>query len=96
MNRDEVTEVLRAHRSEIASFGVRSIALFGSVARGEARGESDVDVLVEFDGPTTFRAHLGLVLYLEELLGRRVDVATPAMLPADVAASVAHELLPVA
>lgn len=57
-------------------FGVRSLSLFGSVARDEARSGSDVDVLVEFDGPTTFDGHMGLLVYLEDLLGCRVDVVT--------------------
>jgi len=96
MRRDEVIELLRAHRAEIDAFGVKSLALFGSVARDEARPDSDVDVLVEFDGPTTFRRHVGLILFLEDLLGRRVDVATQAMLPGEVAESVREGLLPVA
>ena len=96
MRRDEVIELLRAHRAEIDAFGVKSLALFGSVARDEARADSDVDVLVEFEGPTTFRRHIGLILFLEDLLGRRVDVATQAMLPAEVAKSVKEGLLPVA
>jgi predicted nucleotidyltransferase len=61
-------------------FGVRSLALFGSVARDEARPDSDVDVLVEFDGPTTFDRHMGLLVFLEDLLGCRVDVVTPTVL----------------
>jgi len=57
-------------------FGVRSLSLFGSVARDEARSDSDVDVLVEFEGPTTFEGHMGLLIFLEDLLGARVDVIT--------------------
>jgi predicted nucleotidyltransferase len=60
-------------------FGVRSLALFGSVARDEARPDSDVDVLVEFDGPMTFDRHMGLLVFLEDLLGCRVDVVTPTV-----------------
>ncbi|MBI2939097.1 MAG: metallopeptidase family protein, partial [Chloroflexi bacterium] len=55
-------------------FGVKSLALFGSVARDEAGPESDVDVLVEFDGPPTFDQYIGLKLYLEDLLGAHVDL----------------------
>ncbi len=77
MRRAEVLELLTARRDELVQrFGVRSLALFGSLARDEARPDSDVDVLVEFDGPTTFDAHMGLLVYLEDLLGRRVDVVT--------------------
>ena len=77
MRRAEVLELLTARRDEIVRrFGVRSLSLFGSMARDEARPDSDVDVLVEFDGPTTFDGHMGLLVYLEDLLGCRVDVVT--------------------
>ena len=77
MSRAEVLELLTARRDEIVRrFGLRSLSLFGSMARDEARPDSDVDVLVEFDGPTTFDGHMGLLVYLEDLLGRRVDVVT--------------------
>jgi predicted nucleotidyltransferase len=52
MKRDEVIRVLREHRGELREqFGVKSLALFGSVARDEATGTSDVDLLVEFERP---------------------------------------------
>ncbi|MDK2975400.1 MAG: uncharacterized protein PWP08_1771 [Methanofollis sp.] len=58
-------------------FGVARIGIFGSIARGEDRPESDVDVLVEFaPGETTFRNFMELALYLEGLFGRRVDLVT--------------------
>ena len=77
MQRAEIIAALAARRDEIVRrFGVRSLSLFGSVARDEARPDSDLDVLVEFDGPTTFDGHMGLLAYLEDLLGRRVDVLT--------------------
>ena len=58
-------------------FGVMRIGIFGSIARGEDRPESDVDVLVEFaPGQTTFRNFMELVFYLEDIFGRRVDLVT--------------------
>ena len=56
--------------------GVRSLSLFGSVARGEAGPQSDVDVLVEFDGRATFDRYMDLVLALQDWFGRRVDLVT--------------------
>jgi uncharacterized protein len=44
-------ETLQQYRSELKTFGVKSLALFGSVARGEDRPDSDLDILVEFDQP---------------------------------------------
>src|SRR4051812_6632745 len=77
MRRADVIALLAARRDEIAQrFAVRSLSLFGSTARDEARPGSDVDVLVEFTGPITFDAHMGLLVYLEDLLGCQVDVVT--------------------
>jgi predicted nucleotidyltransferase len=76
MNRDEVIRSIREHLPDLERFDVRSIAVFGSVAREEATADSDVDVLVEF-GRATFDGYMGLKFFLEDLLGRRVDVATP-------------------
>ena len=77
MRRADVIARISAQREElIRLFGVRSLSLFGSVARDEGRHDSDVDVLVDFDGPTTFDGHMGLVVFLEDLLGCRVDVVT--------------------
>ena len=77
MRRADVIALVSARRNEIIHrFGVRSLSLFGSVARDEARPDSDIDVLVEFEGPTTFDGHMGLLVFLEDLLGRHVDVVT--------------------
>src|SRR5688572_7943789 len=79
MRREEALRRLNAHRAEFQRFGVKSLSLFGSVARDEAKPDSDIDVLVEFRGPTTFDAYTGLLLFLEGLLGGKVDLATPRM-----------------
>ena len=77
MNKNEILEILRTHRDELRKrFGVKSLAVFGSVARGEAGPESDVDILVEFEGRATFDRYMGLKFFLEDLLGRRVDLVT--------------------
>ena len=76
MTRDEIVQSLRANRDELARKGVRAIRLFGSVARGEAGAHSDVDVLVDFGGPTTFSQYMDVKLFLEDLLHERVDLVT--------------------
>lgn len=73
--RDEVIETLRAHESELSDMGIEHLALFGSVARGEATSESDVDLIVTFRP----KVRVGLKMVsikerLEEILGRTVDL----------------------
>jgi predicted nucleotidyltransferase len=75
MNRDAILRTLSAHREDLVRrFGVRSLAVFGSVARGEARADSDVDVLVAFAASPGFDGYMALKWHLEELLGHRVDL----------------------
>ena len=77
MNRAMILDLLNKHRDEFMHrFGARHLALFGSAARDELREDSDIDVLVEFEGPATFDGYVGLADYLEQLLGRRVDLVT--------------------
>ena len=80
MEQQKTLEMLRKHRNELRQFGVKSIAVFGSVVRGEAGPDSDIDILVEFDPPVGLLAFFRLQYYLEDLLGRRVDLVTPAAL----------------
>jgi hypothetical protein len=73
-------DLLRERRDEIlriaAKHGARNVRVFGSATRGEAGDESDVDLLVEFEPGRTLLDQAGLVVELEELLGRKVDVVT--------------------
>ena len=84
MNRQKAMQILHDALPGIRErFGVKDLAIFGSVARDEAGPNSDVDVLVTFDGRTRFRAYMGLQFELEAILGARVDLVTPkAMKPA--------------
>lgn len=76
MNRDEILRLLQRKRAEINQFDVLSLALFGSVARDEATPDSDLDVLVAFRNEATFDTYMNLKFYLEELVGRSVDLVT--------------------
>jgi predicted nucleotidyltransferase len=76
LTRAEVLTTLAEQGTLLAEFGVQSISLFGSFARDEATDESDVDLLVEFSKPTGLLQFVALKRALEELLGRRVDLAT--------------------
>lgn len=78
--RDRVLRILRAHQAEIRALGVTRLRLFGSMARGEAEPESDVDLIADVDRSTDFSLLdlVGLQHFLEDLLGRAVDVGTTA------------------
>ncbi len=79
MNRAEILRLLKEHEAEIKKFGVRGIGLFGSFSRDEGTEDSDVNIVVEFEtGKATFKNFGGLSEYLENLLGREVDILTPA------------------
>jgi len=80
MERDRVLDLIRAHLAELNQLGVRSLALFGSVARNEARPDSDIDLLVELDPPYTFDRYIRAKFFLEDLLGRPVDLVMPEAL----------------
>jgi uncharacterized protein len=77
MTREDVLEIIARHRAKLAAdFGIKSLALFGSVVRDEATPASDVDFLVEFDGRPVGLFHLSRTQhYLETILGvPRVDL----------------------
>lgn len=77
LTRDHVVQRLRESENAIRELGVRRLALFGSVARNEARADSDVDLLVEFvPGEKTFDRFLALADLLESVLQARVELVT--------------------
>jgi predicted nucleotidyltransferase len=81
MTLDAVTDAVRRLEHRLRTeFGVAALYVFGSVARGEARTDSDIDVLVEFDGSPTFARFMDLKALLEDTLGAHVDLVTRAAL----------------
>jgi predicted nucleotidyltransferase len=76
MERETTLRILKRHRRELENMGVKSLAVFGSIARNEATPESDVDILVEYEGPATFDGFMETKFYLEKILGRSVDLVT--------------------
>jgi hypothetical protein len=93
-----IEELLRAHRADILRIarlhGVTRIRVFGSVARGDATPDSDIDLLIDVEGPTTPWFPGGLIADLEALLGRRVDVVEPAALRTELRDHVLAEAVP--
>ncbi len=77
LKRRQVLQLLEEHKPTLARrFGVIDLALFGSTARDGAKADSDVDILVAFDGPASSDRYFGVQFYLEDLLGHPVDLVT--------------------
>ncbi len=85
MKRSRALELLAQSKPILASrYGVTQLALFGSTARDAARSDSDVDILVTFDGPATSERYFGVQFYLEDLFGAPVDLVTEKALRAEL------------
>lgn len=85
MNREQALATLTASKPVLAArFGVTRLALFGSTARGTAGPDSDLDILVGFEGPATSARYFGVQFYLEDLFGRPVDLVTEKALRAEL------------
>ena len=93
-----IRQLLTAKRSEILrvakAHGAGNVRVFGSVARGEASLESDVDLLVDLEPGRSLLDHAALMLDLESLLGRRVDVAVARGLRPRIRERVLKEAVP--
>lgn len=94
MNRIQTLELLAQHKAHLARrYGVTRLALFGSTARDEAREDSDIDILVGFDGPATSERYFGVQFHLEDLLGQPVDLVTEKALRPELRPYVEREAI---
>ncbi|MBU0498935.1 MAG: nucleotidyltransferase family protein [Gammaproteobacteria bacterium] len=94
MKRDEALTVLANSKPVLAArYGVTRLALFGSTARGNARVDSDVDVLVAFDGAASSDRYFGVQFYLEDRLGCPVDLVTEKALRAELRPFIEQEAM---
>ena len=85
MNRAKAIEMLTQSKPVLAArYGVTRLALFGSTERDAARDNSDVDILVAFDGPATSERYFGVQFYLEDQLGLPVDLVTEKALRSEL------------
>jgi len=93
-----IAEQMRANYAEIvriaAKHGATQVRLIGSVARGEARPDSDIDLLVTWAEGTSLMDHAALVLELESLLGRKVDIASDGWLRPSIREPVYRDAIP--
>ena len=97
MDRDQTLALLAEHKPVLAQrFGVRRLAVFGSIARGTAKPDSDVDILVGFDQPPTPSAFFGVQFYIEDLLGQPVDLVTETALRSELRPYVERDAIAVA
>jgi uncharacterized protein len=93
--RQLVLDSLADQIETIHSFGVSSLALFGSVARDEATENSDLDFLVEFEGAATFDRYMNLKFFLEDLFNKPVDLVTKKSLKSQITKTVLAEAIDV-
>lgn len=77
LHKETILQLLATHKQELLDYGVIEIGLFGSYARNEATKASDIDLLVDiYKTKKTFRNFMALSYYLEELLGKKVELVT--------------------
>ena len=95
MTRQDALRILREHWPELQQLGVKSLALFGSVARDEALDSSDVDILVEFEEghPAGLFEFIRVMNYLEDLLACKVDLVMADSLRAEFREQVLREAI---
>ena len=95
MTREDALKCLAANKDKFNDFAVASLAIFGSVARNQARSDSDIDILVEYQpgARVGLFAFVRLQRFLSELLGVRVDLATPAALREEMKEQILREAI---
>lgn len=96
MDRKKTLQLLRQHKSELMKrYDVHQLSLFGSTARDQALSDSDIDILVSFNGAATSRRYFGVQFYLEDLLGQPVDLVTEKALRAELRPYIEQEAISV-
>ena len=97
MKRNDVLRILQKERQGLIDhYHISTLSVFGSVARDEARQDSDVDILVEFSRPVGLFQFIELQQRLEALLGSKVDLGTPRSLKPRIKEQVLQEAIRVA
>lgn len=97
MSKAELLTLLAGHRETLKGrYAVKSLSIFGSAARDALSDASDVDLLVEFAGAATFDGYFDLKFFLEDVIGRRVDLVTRNGLRSELRARVEREAVHVA
>lgn len=96
MNKQQAIQTLTNSKTELNKrFGITRLALFGSTARNAATANSDIDILVGFDGKATSKRYFGVQFFLEDLLGCSVDLVTEKALRAELRPHIEREAIDV-
>jgi len=94
MRKDEALKLLTEHKAELVRrFGITDLALFGSTARDEARDDSDIDVMVEFEGRSTAKRYFGVQFYLEDLLHHEIDLVQKEVIRSELKPYIERDLI---
>ncbi len=93
MNHQEILHHVKTHQPELQALGVKTLELFGSVARDETHPESDIDFLAEFSHPISLFQFIQIKLYLQDLLGYPVDLGTRETLKENLRQPILQEVI---
>jgi len=96
LRREEALKQISAHRTDLTRLGVRSLRLFGSVARDDADAGSDVDVLVGIQPPHTWQRYVTIKFFLEDLLEHEVDLVMDEAVKPQMRAYIERDAIEVA
>jgi predicted nucleotidyltransferase len=92
-NKSELFAVIANHKAELQRLGLKRVGVFGSFARGDQTEQSDVDMLVEFDPlRKNFDNFMATAIFLENTLGRKVELMTPESLSPHFAPFILREV----
>lgn len=88
-----VWSLIQEHQTQLKKLGIRRLGLFGSFVHEQPRDDSDVDILVEFaPGCKNFDNFMRVVFFLEDLLGRKVELVTPEALSPHIGPHIMREV----
>ena len=94
MNRQRAIKILTQLKPELVKrFGITRLALFGSTVRDEAREDSDIDIIISFDGPATSKQYFGVQFLLEDELGQPIDLVTEKALRPELKTFIENEAI---
>ena|SRR3989344_931458 len=93
LNKGQILDLIQDNKSKIHDFGVEEIGIFGSYARGQEKESSDIDILAKFTkNKKTYKNFYEFSKFIEELLGKKIDILTPESLSPYLAPYIEKEI----